>query len=355
MLDVSLATPRRVRNTNEIKSYLRAANGESLNVPPVWLMRQAGRYLPEYMAVRANNDFIKVCLTPDLACEVTLQPIRRFGFDAAILFSDILIPAIPFGTGLHFDKGHGPIIDRPVRECKDVEALRDFDPREELSEVLSAIKMIRQELPDDKALIGFAGAPFTLACYMIEGGKPDPFRRTKQMMYSDPQAFALLLDKIAAMTVRYMRAMIESGADAIQLFDTWGGILTDEEYRAVNLPVLQRVFAELSSLDVPLTYFVLNSMHLDSSANVGASVYGMDWRMSFEKACACFGTDVTLQGNLDPVLLLTDEQTIRNRTREILTEAGNTPLIFNLGHGILPDTPIHHVEILLDEIRRGKK
>ncbi|MCB1060245.1 MAG: uroporphyrinogen decarboxylase [Calditrichaeota bacterium] len=355
MLDTLVQTHHKPTFEIETKKFLRAARGEVLDVPPVWLMRQAGRYLPEYLAVRADNDFVKVCLTPELACEVTMQPIRRFGFDAAILFSDILIPAIPFGNGLHFDKGHGPVIDRPVRERRDVENMRNFDPREELTEVLNAVKMIRSELADDKALIGFAGAPFTLACYMIEGGKPDPFRRTKNMIYADPKTFELLLDNIAAMTVDYMRAMIEYGADAIQLFDTWGGILTDEEYRRVNLPVLQRIFSALRELDVPLTYFVLNGMHLESASNVGASVYGLDWRMNFSTARKRFGHDVALQGNLDPVLLLTDEQTIRRRTREILVEAGQRGHIFNLGHGILPDTPIQNVEILLDEIRGGKK
>jgi uroporphyrinogen decarboxylase len=355
MLDTIARSTRKSHLDTENKKFIRAAFGEVQDVPPVWLMRQAGRYLPEYLEVRAENDFVKVCLTPELACEVTIQPIRRFGFDAAILFSDILIPAIPFGNGLHFDKGHGPVIERPIRERRDVENMRNFDPREELTEVLKAVKMIRTELADDKALIGFAGAPFTLACYLIEGGKPDPFRRTKNMMYADPKTFELLLDNIADMTVDYMRAMIEYGADAIQLFDTWGGILTDEEYRRVNLPVLQRIFKSLRELDVPLTYFVLNGMHLDSSAEVGASVYGMDWRMSFAKARQRFGYDVALQGNLDPVLLLTDEQTIRSRTREILKEAGQRGHIFNLGHGILPDTPIQNVEILLDEIRGGSR
>ncbi len=335
------------------KKYLAAARGEHLTVPPVWLMRQAGRYLPEYLAVRAHNDFIQVCRTPELACEVTLQPIRRFGFDAAILFSDILIPAIPFGAGLHFDAGHGPVIERPVRERRDVEDLRQFDPRSELSDVLAAVSMIRGELSDDKALIGFAGAPFTLACYLIEGGKPDPFRHTKRMMYSDPHSFERLLDKIARMTTDYMKAMVESGADAIQLFDTWGGVLTDEEYRRVNLPVLQRIYSELGSLQVPLTYFVLNGMHLKSVAEVGATVYGLDWRMSISEGRRRFSSDAALQGNLDPVLLLTDEQTIRSRTRAILNESAGRGFIFNLGHGILPDTPVHSVEILLDEIRGG--
>ncbi|NUO18989.1 uroporphyrinogen decarboxylase [bacterium] len=354
MLDITLA---RQRKSGEVEThrFLRAARGETLEIPPVWLMRQAGRYLPEYLAVRANNDFIKVCRTPDLACEVTLQPIRRFDFDAAILFSDILIPAIPLGAGLHFDAGHGPVIDRPVRCRRDVEALKEFEPREELADVLDAVAMIRSELSADKALIGFAGAPFTLATYLIEGGKPDPFRHTKKMMYSDPQSFSILLEKLADMTIEYMKAMVESGADAIQLFDTWGGILTDNEYRAVNLPVLQRVFSELNSLDVPLIYFVLNGMHLQSTTETGASVYGLDWRMSISQARQRFGHDTALQGNLDPVLLLTDEHTIRTSARSILNEAGHRGFIFNLGHGILPDTPIHHVEVLLDEIRGASR
>jgi len=337
------------------RPYLQAARGESLSVPPVWLMRQAGRYLPEYRAVRGENDFITVCLTPELACEVTLQPIRRFGFDAAILFSDILIPAIPLGCGLQFDSGHGPVIPKPIRKRDDVLSLRSFEPREELAEVLEAVTTLRRELPDETALIGFAGAPFTVATYLIEGGKPDPFKLTKQMMYGDAHAFNLLLEKLATMTVSYLRAQIEAGADALQLFDTWAGIMTDREFRDFNLPVLRRIFSELRSLDVPMTYFALNSMHLDSVREVGATVYGLDWRMPFEQARQRFGSSVALQGNLDPILLLTDETTIRTRTREILREAGDRGHIFNLGHGILPQTPVSSVEILLDEIRAGKK
>jgi len=338
----------------ELKNYLRAARGESLPVPPVWLMRQAGRYLPEYLAVRAEHDFISVCRTPDLACEVTMQPIRRFDFDAAILFSDILIPAIPMGAGLRFDSGHGPVIERPVRERKDVDTLRVFEPREELPDVLEAVRQIRRELAGDKALIGFAGAPFTLACYLIEGGKPDPFKNVKRMMYSDPGAFQALLEKLAQFTADYMLAMVEAGADAIQLFDTWGGILTDAEYRTVNLPILQKITSTLRTASAPVTYFVLNGMHLDCVPEVGANVYGLDWRMPVDTARRKFGTNAALQGNLDPVILLTDESSIRRNTRRIVNDAKGAGFIFNLGHGILPDTPIHSVEILMDEIRSAR-
>lgn len=355
MSDV-LTAPDRARNlTVDSGKYLRAARGETLSVPPVWLMRQAGRYLPEYRAVRVQHDFITVCRTPELACEVTLQPIRRFQFDAAILFSDILIPAIPLGAGLQFDSGHGPVIPHPVRTGEQVQSLRDFDPQDELADVLEAVTLLRRELPSETALIGFCGAPYTVATYLIEGGKPDPFKFTKQMMYGDRAAFTLLLDKLANMTIRYLRAQVQAGADAIQLFDTWAGNLTDDEFRTVNLPVLRRIFTELSDLGVPMTYFALNSMHLVSACEAGASVYGLDWRMTFDQARARFGTEVALQGNLDPILLLTDETTIRNRTREIRAQAGPRGHIFNLGHGILPSTPIHNVEVLLDEIRGGRQ
>ncbi|MCB9365584.1 MAG: uroporphyrinogen decarboxylase [Calditrichaeota bacterium] len=337
-----------------LPKYLRAARGESLETPPVWLMRQAGRYLPEYRAVREQHGFLDVCYTPELACEVTLQPIRRFGFDAAILFSDILLLAIPLGAGLRFDSGHGPVIEKPVRTQQDVANLHDFEPREKLAEVLSAVKLIRAELPADKALIGFAGAPFTVATYLVEGRKPDPFKNTKSLMYADPASFAALMERLTSLTISYLRAQVEAGADALQLFDTWGGILTDEEYRRCNLPYLQRIFSELKDLGVPLTYFVLNGMHLYSASQVGATVYGLDWRMTFEQARARFGEHAALQGNFDPVLLLTDEQTIRRRARKILEDAGTHGHIFNLGHGILPDTPIEHVEALLDEIRGGR-
>ncbi len=335
--------------------FLRAARGEALSVPPVWLMRQAGRYLPEYLKVRAQHDFLEVCRTPDLACEVTVQPIRRFGFDAAILFSDILVPLVPMGVDLSFGKGHGPIIANPVRTRADALKLKRIEPRESLKDVLDSIRMIRAELPPEVALIGFAGAPFTLATYMIEGGKPDPFAHVKGMLYSDPDAFRALLETLGDMVSDYLAAMVEAGADAAQLFDTWAGILPAREFRAVNLPVLQSIFSRLKPLNVPLTYFVLAGMHLlEEIRDTGATVAGLDWRTPIGEARRVLGRGMTLQGNLDPTVLLGNEAAIRRETRRVIDEAQGGGHIFNLGHGILPITPLPAVEIMLDEIRGGR-
>jgi uroporphyrinogen decarboxylase len=335
-------------------SYLRAARGERLAVPPVWLMRQAGRYLPEYQNVRAHHGFLEVCNTPELACEVTLQPVRRFRFDAAILFSDILVPLVPMGMELSFGQGHGPEIANPIRSSDDVAKLREIEPRESLSHVLESIRMIRTALPKDVALIGFAGAPFTLSAYMVEGGKPDPFANLKTMMYADRPVFEALLEKLATMVAAYLAAMVEAGADAIQLFDTWAGILPDREFRAVNLPVLQRIFSELQSLNVPMTYFVHGGAHLvGAMKDTGCTVMSLDWRVSIPRARREIGEQIALQGNLDPTVLLADEATIRAEVHRVAAEGrAGGGYIFNLGHGILPMTPISSVEIMLDELCR---
>ncbi len=328
-----------------------------MDTPPVWLMRQAGRYLEEYRNVRAKNKFLDICNIPELACEVTLQPIRRFGFDASILFSDILVPLVPMGANLTFGEGEGPKIDPPIRSVDDIRKLKKIEPRESLDFVLEAIRMIRRELPDDVALIGFTGAPFTLATYLIEGGKPNPFAHIKQLMYTEPEAFNDLLIKLQEMITDYLRAMIEAGADALQVFDTWGGILDNRDFRAVNLPVVKKIFAGLADLNVPTTYFVHNNAHLISEVKeTGCTVAGFDWRCSLKEARKIMGKNIAVQGNLDPTVLLGGESAIRNAVRNTLSDAsGPGGHIFNLGHGILPMTPVESVEIMLDEIRGGKK
>lgn len=335
--------------------YLRAARGEAVSPPPVWLMRQAGRYLPEYRELRSRYEFLDVCRTPELACEATMQPIRRFGFDAAILFSDILLPLVPMGAELSFGKNHGPRIANPLRDRADVETLKAFDPHEEMANVLQAIRLIRAELPAQTALIGFIGAPFTLATYFIEGGKPDPFGNVKRMMYGDPAAFHTLLERLADMGTDYLAAMVEAGADAVQIFDTWAGQLSEAEFCRVNLPILQAMFERLKALDVPMTYFALGAMHLLAPIrDSGCTVAGLDWRIPIGQARVTLGENIAVQGNLDPAILLTDESTIRRETRRILREGKGGGHIFNLGHGILPQTPIPSVEILLDEMRGAR-
>lgn len=336
--------------------YLRACRGEKLKVTPVWLMRQAGRYLPEYRAVRKKYGFLDICYNPELATEVTLQPIRRFKFDASILFSDILVPLVPMGANLSFGPGEGPRIDPPIRTISDIEKLQPVNAQESLHFVLKAISMIRRELPDDVALIGFVGAPFTLATYLIEGGKPAPFGHVKSLMYKEPEAFGLLMGKLQKMATEYLKAMVTAGADAVQVFDTWAGTLAYHDFQSANLPYIQKIFQSLADLNVPMTYFVHGGSHLlREIKDTGCTVASLDWRCSLSEARDVLGNKIAIQGNLDATVLLGDERTIRSGVRRVLEDAGEGGgHIFNLGHGILPMTPVSSVEIMLDEIRGQK-
>jgi uroporphyrinogen decarboxylase len=342
--------------TNPGRAYERVVvEKEALDTPPVWMMRQAGRYLPEYMEVRREHSFLEVCHTPELAAEVTLQPIRRFQFDASILFSDILVPLQPMGAELSFEKGHGPRIANTIRSAAAVEEVRPVNAAEALPEVLEAVRILRRELPETTSLIGFAGAPFTLATYWIEGGKPDPFANLKRMQYAEPVAFTDLLDRLAEMVGGYLVAQGEAGADAVQLFDTWAGILPEREYRELVLPSVQKIFARLREEGIPSTYFIRGSGHLvEAMGDSGADVVSLDWRTPLDEAAERLPEGTVLQGNLDPTVLLAgDEAVIRRETRRVLEEAQGRAHVFNLGHGILPPTPIESVEIMLDEIRGG--
>jgi uroporphyrinogen decarboxylase len=335
-----------------VRSYMQTVNGEQTQTPPVWLMRQAGRYLPEYRDVRKKHSFLEVCHTPELACEVTLQPIRRYDFDASILFSDILVPLAPMGAKIDFNPG--PQIANPLRTMDDLKQVKSFDAREKLVEVLEAIAMIRRELPQKTSLIGFAGAPFTLASYWIEGGKPEPFATIKSMMYTEPELFHSFLDQLAEMVAEYLVAQVEAGANAVQLFDTWAGVLTERDFRTHLLPSLQKIFARLSEAGIPSTYYAKGASHLlPTLGDLGATVVSLDWRIDIDEARGVLGADQVLQGNLDPTILLAGESAIRNETRHILDQIGDRPHVFNLGHGILPMTPIDSVHIMLDEIRSG--
>jgi len=297
-----------------------------------------------------------MCNVPELAAEVTLQPIRRFGFDAAILFSDILVPLVPMGADLTFNEGAGPRISNVLRTSVDVAGMKVIDPDHDLTNVLKAIRIIRRELSSETALIGFAGAPFTLASYWVEGGKPDPFRNLKTMMYQDPTTFHQMMNKLSDTVADSLSAMVRSGANAVQVFDTWGGILPAHEFRAYNLPYLKKIFTKLQSLGVPLTYFVKDGGHLlQDVREVGATVVGIDWRTSLSVAHLQLGNEIALQGNLDPTMLFAPEQMIRSEARRIMSEATDLGgFIFNLGHGILPQTPISSVECLIDEIKCRK-
>jgi uroporphyrinogen decarboxylase len=315
-------------------------------------MRQAGRYLPEYRELRSKHSFLEVCHTPELACEATLQPIRRYNFDAAILFSDILVPLEALGAEIAFEPG--PVINNPLRTERDLERVRSFDAREELPRILEAVKLLRRELAEETALIGFAGAPFTLASYWIEGGKPQPFATVKRMMYSEPKAFTHFLDQLGQMVADYLVAQAQAGADAVQLFDTWAGTLTEHDFRYFLAAPLRAIFEKLRHADVPCTYYARGSNHLLTAiGELGADVVSLDWRTPIDAARRVLGDRVVLQGNLDPTALLGNESTIRRETRRILDQVNGHAHVFNLGHGILKVTPCESVEIMLDEIRNG--
>jgi uroporphyrinogen decarboxylase len=311
-------------------------------------MRQAGRYMSEYRALRERYSLLELCRTPDLATEVTLQPLRRIELDAAILFSDLLLPLEPMGVRFDFVKGEGPAVENPLRSEDDIERLRQFEPREALAPVLEAVRQIKHELAGRVPLIGFAGAPFTLASYAIEGGHSNNFAHTKALMYGSPRAWHRLCDQLADVAGDYLVAQIEAGVDAVQVFDSWVGALNADDYREFILPHTQNIFARLAPYDVPTIHFgVGTSAILREIRAAGGDVIGADWRIPLDEAWAAIGDDRAIQGNLDPTLLLAPIQRILGATDDVLARAGGRPgHIFNLGHGILPMTPLEHVQAL---------
>jgi uroporphyrinogen decarboxylase len=331
--------------------FLRACRRETVDATPIWLMRQAGRYLAEYRKIREKHSLLEICRTPELAVEVTLQPVRRFGFDAAILFSDLLVPLEPLGIDFSFAHGEGPRIENPVRSRSDVERLRTIEPRESLGFTLDAIRLLRSELA--VPLIGFAGAPFTLASYAIEGGPSKNFEKTKALMYEDPDTWQLLLSKLATAVREYLVAQIEAGVAAVQLFDSWVGALAPVDYRNLVAPHSRSILDPLEKLGVPRIHFGTGSSGiLREMRDAGADVVGLDWRVDLDRGWAILGEGVAVQGNLDPLALFAPRDVLLERVDEILRQAGGRPgHIFNLGHGILPGTPLESVEVLVDRVR----
>jgi uroporphyrinogen decarboxylase len=311
-------------------------------------MRQAGRYMSEYRALRERYSLLELCRTPELATEVTLQPLRRVDVDAAILFSDLLLPLEPLGIRFDFVRGEGPAIENPIQGEPDIDRLRSFEPREALAHVLEAIRMIKQELAGRVPLIGFAGAPFTLASYAIEGGHSNNFARTKALMYGTPAAWHRLCERLAAMAADYLAAQIEAGVDAVQVFDSWVGALNARDYREFILPHSRRIFESLAKSGVPLIHFgVGTGAILAELREAGGDVIGADWRTPLDEAWQRIGFDRAIQGNLDPTLLLGPIDRALAATDDILARAGGRPgHIFNLGHGILPPTPVDHVQAI---------
>ncbi len=336
---------------------LRALLRQPVDRTPVWIMRQAGRYLPEYRAVREKaGDFLTLCQTPELACEVTLQPLRRFPLDAAIIFSDILTIPDAMGLGLSIEEGRGPVLERPVRDRAAIDRLRVPDPDSELGYVMDAIRLVRRELDGSVPLIGFSGSPWTLATYMVEGQGSREFSRIKTLVYDEPQAAHRLLETLARSVAAYLNAQIAAGAQAVMIFDTWGGVLTPRDYRDFSLQYMQRIIGELNQRPegrhVPVVLFTKGGGGwLEAIAASGCDAVGLDWTVDIGEARARVGGEVALQGNLDPNMLYASPERIREEVASILAAFGNGPgHVFNLGHGIHPAIDPGRVAVMVDAV-----
>ena len=337
--------------------FLRALRREPVDMTPIWIMRQAGRYLPEYRATRARaGSFLALAKTPELACEVTLQPVARFALDAAILFSDILTIPDAMGLGLHFIDGEGPKLRHPLRSAADIEKLGVPDPETDLRYVMNAVRLVRRELNERVPLIGFSGSPWTLACYMIEGEGSSSFARAKALALNDPQLMHRLLDTIAQSVASYLAAQAAAGAQALMVFDTWGGLLAPAQFREFSLrhlaSIVTKLKADAATRDVPLILFSKGANgHLEALADTGCNALGVDWTIAIGEARARVGDRVALQGNLDPAVLAASPEAIRAETRAVLDDFGAHPgHIFNLGHGITPDIDPANVAVLVDAV-----
>jgi uroporphyrinogen decarboxylase len=337
--------------------FLRACRREPVPRTPVWMMRQAGRYLPAYRAVRARASFLDLCRTPELACEVTLQPIDEFGFDAAILFSDILITLPAMGIDVAFPEA-GPKIARPVRTAADIDALVVPDPVAALPYTIEAVSLIKRSLAGRVPLIGFAGAPLTMLTYAVEGGGSKDYPHTKRLLFGAPREAHALLDKLARTCASFLEAQVEAGADCVQLFDSWGAIVSPGDFREFPLRYARRVIELLRASPtwkrggVPIIYFVNGcAPYLDDYASSGADVLGVDWRVAIDDVRRRVGDGVALQGNLDPGALFASPEEIRARVGDILTRAGAIGHIFNLGHGVMPETDPEHVRAMVNAVR----
>lgn len=338
--------------------YLRALNREDTPRTPVWVMRQAGRYLPEYLKVRKQaGDFMSLCSNPELACEVTLQPIDRFNLDAAILFSDILTIPDAMGLGLHFEAGEGPRFSKPIKSKTDVQNLPVPDPGESLRYVMDAVSLIRKQLNGRVPLIGFSGSPWTLATYMIEGGGTKDFAKVKGMMFADPATLHQLLEKTARSVIAYLNAQVEAGAQALMVFDTWGGVLAPSNYQDFSLNYMQQIvdglIREADGRKVPVVLFTKNGgQWLDKMAATGCDALGVDWTMDLADARALVQGKVALQGNLDPSVLYGSADSIRKEVRRVLASYGSGPgHVFNLGHGIHQHVNPENLGVMVEAVR----
>lgn len=330
--------------------FLRACQRLPVDATPVWFMRQAGRYMPEYRRIREKYSLLEIVARPEIAAEVTLQPVQALGVDAAILFADILLPLVPMGLQLEFAKGEGPVIHNPIRTPANARQLRPLEAESDLGHVLEAIRLLRRELPAQVPLIGFAGAPFTLACYAIEGGSSRDYRRAKTFMLTEPEAWHLLLTRLSEGLVDYLLAQIHAGAQAVQLFDSWVGALSPQDYAQYVLPHSRRVLQSVEATGVPVIHFGTGTAtllrHMQAA---GGTVIGLDWRVPLDDGWAQLGFETPVQGNLDPVDLFAPLDVLRGRVKAVLERANGRPgHIFNLGHGILQHTPVDNVRAVVE-------
>lgn len=331
--------------------YIRALKGETVSRPPVWMMRQAGRYLPEFRALRDKYDFFTRCQTPELASEITVQPIRRYGMDAAILFSDILVVPQAMNIEVEMKPGVGPWLPNPVRTAADVKRVVVPEVEDTLGYVLEAIKMTNEKLDGAVPLIGFAGAPWTIFCYAVQGQGSKNFDKAKAFCFTDPISAHLLLQKITDTTIAYLKAKVRAGVHAVQLFDSWGGMLSPADYQEFSWRYIQQIIDALKD-EAPVVVFAKGCWYaLDNMAKSGASALGVDWTVTPQQARAFTGGEITLQGNLDPARLLSPPQTIKRMVHEMIRDFGKDRYIVNLGHGILPEIPLEHAAAFIEAVQ----
>ena len=332
--------------------FLRAAHGLPVDRTPVWFMRQAGRTLPEYRKVRERYTLLQICQHADVCAEVTLQPMRRLPFDAAVMFGDIMLPLVGAGVELDIVEKVGPVIAHPVRTMADVERLRPLDAERDLPALMEAVRLVRRELAPERAVLGFAGAPFTLASYLVEGRPTRDFLHTKRLMLGEPAVWDALMTRLVEIVVQFLRANRAAGADALQLFDSWVGALSADQYARHVRPYTQRIFAELRDLGVPLVHFGTGTAHiLDQVKDDGGTVIGLDWRVPLDEAWARVGHTLGVQGNLDPAVLSAPLPVVEAATRDVLRRAGGRPgHVFNLGHGLMPQTPLAAIEKVVETV-----
>jgi uroporphyrinogen decarboxylase len=333
--------------------FLRACLKKPVDRPPVWFLRQAGRYMAEYREVRKHHTLVEICKRPDIAAEVTITAAEKLGVDAAIIFADLLLPLEPMGLDFEFVAGEGPMVHHPLRTVEQIDRLR-VDRAGQLEYVAAAIAKVASHFGDSMGMIGFCGAPFTLASYMIEGGSSRNYIFTKQMMYSEPYAWQKLLDKLVTVLVAFAKQQVDAGADVIQVFDSWVGSLSVEDYRDYVLPVTKRLIRAIQEMGVPVIYFGVDTASLlPAMRETGADVIGLDWRTPLDEGWKAMGYGPAVQGNLDPITLFAPEPILETRVRQVLAQADGRPgHIFNLGHGIVPGTPVEHVQAVVKMVHK---